>query len=256
VALLFIGIFADQARHFIRWWNAPIHTIAQANADLPHVLGPNAIVTGEWSAPLTQMAESPVGLTHFFSLQESKDFFAARPITHVIVEDKQDGAFFKDFPELAQGASKVTNYTVRNLRIGVWRVAESGGNSQAQSYALSFYERLRLEPALRPLDSIVMDLSRRVADSANHYSGWAFAADLLRRTDRKAETVEAYDRALSFYPDDFVMLAQAGDFSWEMYRTDGGPPERDRAVGYWQRALRVTPNNPQILERLRQAARS
>jgi hypothetical protein len=256
VALLFIGIFADQGRHFIRWWKAPVHTIAQANADLPGILGPNAIVTGEWSAPLTQLTESPIGLTHFFSLQEEKDFFAVKPITHVIVEDKQDGAFFKDFPQLAQGAAKVTNYTIRNLRIGVWRVAEFGANPQAQTYVPSFFERLRQEPAHRPLDSIVIDLSQRVADSANNYSGWAFAADLLRRTDRRAEAVEAYSKALSFYPDDFVLLAQAGDFSWEIYRTDGGPPERDRAVEYWQRALRVTPNNPQILERLRQVARS
>lgn len=256
VALLFVGVLADQGRHFVRWWNSPVHTIEQANADLPRVLGPNAVVTGEWSAPLTQLAESPIGLTHFFSLQESKDFFAVRPITHVIVEDKQDGAFFKDFPQLSQSASKVTNYTVRNLRIGVWRVAESGGNAKAQTYVPSFFERLRQEPAHRPLDSIVMDLAQRVADSANHYSGWAFAADLLRRTDRKSEAVDAYSKALAFYPDDFVLLAQAGDFSWEIYRTDGGPPERDRAVEYWQRALRVTPNNPQILERLRQAARS
>jgi 4-amino-4-deoxy-L-arabinose transferase-like glycosyltransferase len=256
VAIFFVGVVAEQGRHFIRWWNSPVHTIAQANADLPRILGPNAVVTGEWSAPLTQLAESPIGLTHFFSLQESKDFFAVKPITHVIVEDKQDGAFFKDFPELARRAFKVTNYTVGNLRIGVWRVSEVGGNAQAQSYQPTFIERLRMEPASRPLDSVLSDLLQRVADSADNYSGWAFAADLYHRADRKDEAATAYTKALEFYPDDFVILAQAGDLSWELYRTVGGPADRDRAVTLWQRALRVTPNNPQILERLRQVARS
>ncbi len=259
VAVLLIGVLAEQGRHFVRWWNSPVHTLEYANADLPRVLGPNAVVTGEWSAPLTQLAESPIGLTHFFSLQESKEFFAAKPITHVIVEDKQDGAFFKDFPQLAQSALKVTDYTIRNLRIGVWRVAESGGNEQAKTYQPTFLERLRLEPASRPLDSILADLTQRVSDSANFYSGWAFAADLYRRVDRKAEraqAVNAYAKALEFYPDDFVLLGQAGDLSWEIYRTEGGPAERDRAVDLWKRALRVTPNNPQILERLRQASRT
>jgi hypothetical protein len=256
VAVLLIGVLAEQGRHFARWWNSPVHTLEYANADLPRVLGPNAVVTGEWSAPLTQLAESPISLTHFFSLKESQDFFSAKPITHVIVEDKQDGAFFKDFPQLSQSAAKVTSYTIRNLRIGVWRVAESGGNEQAKMYQPSFLERLRLEPATRPLESILADLTQRVSDSANYYSGWAFAADLYRRADRKPEAVTAYAKALEFYPDDFVLLGQAGDLSWEIYRTDGGPAERDRAVELWNRALRVTPNNPQILERLRQAARS
>ncbi len=256
VAVLLVGVLVEQGRHFIRWWNSPVHTLEYANADLPRVLGPDAVVTGEWSAPLTQLAQSPIGLTHFFSLKESADFFSAKPITHVIVEDKPDGAFFKDFPQLSQSAAKVTNYTIRNLRIGVWRVAESGGNEQAKLYQPSFLERLRLEPATRPLESILVDLNQRVSDSANYYSGWAFAADLYRRADRKPEAVRAYSKALEFYPDDFVLLGQAGDLSWEIYRTDGGPAERDRAVELWQRALRVTPNNPQILERLRQAARS
>jgi len=256
VVVLLIGVLAEQGRHFVRWWNSPVHTLEYANADLPRVLGPNAVVTGEWSAPLTQLAESPVGLTHFFSLKESQDFFSAKPITHVIVEDKQDGAFFKDFPQLAQSAAKVTSYTIRNLRIGVWRVAESGGNEQAKTYQLTFLERLRMEPATRPMESFLTDLTQRIADSANFYSGWAFAADLYRRSDRKAEAVNAYSKALEFYPDDFVLLGQAGDLSWELYRTDGGPAERDRAVDLWNRALRVTPNNPQVLERLRQAARS
>lgn len=256
VALLLLGVTVDQGRYFVRWWNSPVHTIAQANEDLPRILGPNAIVTGEWSAPITQLAESPIGLIHFFSLQEPKDFFASKPITHVIVEDKPDGPFFKDFPQLAQSAPKVTNYTVRNLRIGVWRVAESGGNAQAATYQPSFLERLRSEPSKRPLDSLLADLTERVADSANNYSGWAFAADLFRRADRNADAMNAYSKALEFYSDDFILLVQAGDLYWELYRTQGGPPERDRAVELWQRALRVTPNNPQILERLRQAVRS
>lgn len=256
VAVLLIGVLAEQGRHFVRWWNSPVHTLEYANADLPRILGPNAVVTGEWSAPLTQLAESPIGLTHFFSLKESQDFFSAKPITHVIVEDKPDGAFFKDFPQLAQSAAKVTSYTIRNLRIGVWRVAESGGNEQAKAYAPTFFERLRMEPASRPMESVLADLTQRIADSANFYSGWAYAADLYRRSDRKAEAVNAYSKALEFYPDDFVLLGQAGDLSWELYRTDGGPAERDRAIDLWNRALRVTPNNPQILERLRQAARS
>ncbi len=256
VAVLFVAILVEQGRHFVRWWNSPAHTIEHANEDLPRVLGPNAVVTGEWSAPLTQLAESPIGLIHFFSLQEPKDFFVVKPITHVIVEDKQDGAFFKDFPDLAQKSPKITNYTVRNLRIGVWRVAESGGNAQAGGYEPSFLERLRQEPANRPLDSVLDNLTLRVADSANYYSGWAYAADIFRRADRKDEAVNAYAKALEFYPDDFILLAQAGDLAWEMYRTSGGPPERDRAIDYWQRALRITPNNAQIIDRLRQAGRS
>ncbi|MBI3873242.1 MAG: glycosyltransferase family 39 protein [candidate division Zixibacteria bacterium] len=256
VALVLLASLVDQSRHFVSWWSHPQHSLEAADRDLAATLGPGAVATGEWACPLTQRRDSPGCFNHFFALEEPKDFFAIRPITHVITEDKPDAPFFKDFPELAHKAERVTTYTIRNLRIVVLRVSESGGSPKAAEYKPTFLERLRDELHTRPMDSLLMGLSRRVADSADTYSGWSLAAEVYHKVDSVDEAIDCYRRALAHDPDDFVLLAQAGDITWERYRTVGGPADREEAVGYWKRALEISPGNKQLTERLAQAGRS
>jgi ABC-type nickel/cobalt efflux system permease component RcnA len=255
VAAFAVLIVAEQGRHFVRWWSEKSYALQEANDDLRRILSTGAVTNGEWGPPLCQRGDSPLSLTHFFSVAEPKTYFADNPITHVIVEDKPDGPWFKDFPDLSRGAAKITTYTIGHLRIGVWRVAEIGGNPRAEAYAPSFLERLHAEVGKQPMDSLLSGLTQRVADSANSYSGWAFAADLLHRANRDDEALDACRHALAFYPDDFVLLAQAGDLSWEKYRTVGGPQDRDEAVRYWTRAGELSPGNPGLADRLHQAGK-
>ena len=252
-ALLLVAVLVTQGARFVSWWSNAQTTIASANQDLAAVLGPDAVVTGEWSPALTQLRDSPKALNQFFSLEEAADFFARHPVTHVAVEDKADAPFFKKFPQIAQAAERVTTYTIRNLRIAVLRVADVGGNAEAARYRPSFLERLRGEMKQRPLDSLLAGLSRRVADSANNFSGWSFAADLYRRADHLDEAIYAGKRALAFSPDDFVLQVQTGDALWERYRTVGGPADRDEATTCWRRALTLSPGNPYVMERLTNA---
>jgi cytochrome c-type biogenesis protein CcmH/NrfG len=250
IAVVLLGSLAEQGRHFVAWWAHPQTTLSSANRDLAAILGPGAVVTGELAPALTQRRDSPRSLNRFFALKEKASFFADRPITHVVAEDKADAAFFKAYPRIAEAAERVTTYTIRNLRIAVLRVAQTGGNAQAATYQLSFLERLRGELGRRPLDSLLAGLTQRIADSADHFSGWFFAADLYHRANRVDEAIYAYERALAFYPDDFVLLGQIGEVYWQRYSTVGGPADKQKAVESWSRALDLLPGNRYLTERL------
>ncbi|MEW5701729.1 MAG: hypothetical protein AB1792_05830 [Candidatus Zixiibacteriota bacterium] len=253
IAVILLVSLVGQGRRFVRWWAHPQTTIASANRDLSVILGPGAVVTGEMAPALTQRRDSPKSLNHFFVLKESERFFAERPITHVVVEDKSDAPFFKEYPQIAQAAERVTTYTVRNLRYAVLRVAEIGGNPEASSYRPSFFERLRGSLGQQPLDTLLKELTQRVADSADNFSGWWFAGDLYHRANRPDQAIYAYERALAFYPDDFVLLGQTGEVYWQRYSTVGGPLDKSRAVDYWSRALRLVPGNKYLIDRLTMA---
>ena len=86
IAVFVVVIVADQGRHFVRWWSERSYSIQEANDDLRRILGPGAVTTGEWAPPLTQMGDSPLSLTHFFSLAEAKTFFADNPIGLAIAQ--------------------------------------------------------------------------------------------------------------------------------------------------------------------------
>lgn len=250
LALLLLVGLVNQGRHFIDWWSRRQYTIAAANADLIRIVGPGAVLTGSWATPLCQREDSPVSLTHFFSLEESEDFFSRYPITHVVVEDKRDGPFFKDYPDLARSAQRVTEYTIRDLGIVVLRISDAVDNPIARRYQPTPFERLRLDIRGLPLDSMLAVIAPRVADSVDTYSGWRFLGDAYNRLDSLDAALDAYQRALRYNPDDFVLLAQAGDVSWNKYRTIGGPVDRDAAADFWRRALTLNPGNPHLIQRL------
>ncbi|HUU45438.1 MAG TPA: tetratricopeptide repeat protein [Acidobacteriota bacterium] len=250
VALLLVIALVEQGRHFLRWWGHRQYTIAAANADLTRVVGPGAVLTGSWATPLAQQEDSPTSLTHFFSLEESEDFFSRYPITHVVVEDKRDGPFFQDYPDLARTAERVTTYTIRDLRVVVLRIAHAVENPEARRYVLTPFERLRLDIRGLEPDTMPAVIAPLVADSADTYSGWRLLGDAYNRIDSLDAALKAYQRALTHNPDDFVLLAQAGDVSWNKYRTIGGPVDRDAAAELWRRALTLNPGNPHLIQRL------
>jgi tetratricopeptide (TPR) repeat protein len=241
---------ADQSRHFIEWWSKASYTIQSSSDDLAEVLGPNAVITGSFAPPLRQ-GEDPIRcLVHMFSLQEVDRFFQRFPITHVIVEDKADEPFIREFNELAWTADIVTVYTVGELSIVVLRVAELTDNPVADAYIRSPFERMQQRLRTLPQDSLFAYVSRFVADSASHYSGWAFLGDLYARVDSVDAALASYARAIEYAPDDFVLLAQYGSVSWQKYRTDGGPQDRERAIRLLRRAHELSPGNTLVRQLL------
>jgi|GEM_PF-1750799 len=243
----------DQSRYFAQWWKRPSYAIQAIGEDLAKVVGPGAAITGGW-APTLRQGDAPIRcLVHMFALQEPEGFFERMPITHVVIEDKLDSAFPDEYPDLAFNSEVVAVYSVRDLRIIVLRVAGLTGNPEADAYQLTPFERMKHNLPSVPQDSLFLHVSRFVADSASHYTGWAYLADLYARVDSIDAALNAYEHALEFAPDDYVLLAEYGHTSWLKYRTDGGPPDRERAVRLFHRALDHSPNNTLIHQWLQQA---
>lgn len=258
ILLLLLFPLINQGRRFVAWWSRASYTVVSANRDLASLVGPGAVVTGPLAAALTQEAGSPVSLTHHFSLSTPTDFFSRFPITHVVVEAKPDQPFFTKFPEIAASAQHVTTYRIRNLTFNIWRIAHAVGNPKARAYQLTSLERHIRDAIDLPEDSLGSLLSYPVADSADSYTGWMFRADVHVRWDSLNAAISASGRALEHYPDDLVLLVRTGDLTWQKYRTSGGGERQDRedAIALWRRALRLSPGNAQLVERIRTAERS
>jgi len=180
------------------------------------------------------------------------DFFKKYPVTHVAVVDVPDESFLKDYKNISSQAERVTSYSVRNLPVTIFRVAEVGGNPRAGQYKLSAFEQLKSRIRGASMDSVLVTMPRWVEDSANCFSGWRWLGDLFARYGDPDKALDAYQRASGFFPDDYLLLAQMGDTAWEIYRKGAGTDMLQRAIDLWSRALRLNPRNPILAERLAQ----
>lgn len=250
VVLALLASLAIQSRHFVNWWPVAQHSIEEANRDLKAILGPNAIVTGGYGTALTQTDAIGNFPAMFGVSTPDLGFFGRFPVTHVIDVDQPNQPFFKNYPEIAGNSARVTTYTIRNMGISVFRVAQAGGNPRAAEYPLTPFERKRMELPTAPTDTALYQLAAWIADSADHFSGWRWLGDALYRRGDLTQALEAYTRAAGHFPSDFYLWAQIGDVSWELFRT-GSPSEyKERAAGAWRRAAQFNPRNPQLMDRL------
>jgi tetratricopeptide (TPR) repeat protein len=252
-AAALVVFLVNQARHFVDWWSAPQHSLEYANADLQEILSDDAVLTGGYGTPLAQGAELENFPAMFGVSEVDRKFFQKFPVTHVAEVDDQNQSFVKNYPNIANNAERVATYTIRNLPVTVFRVAELGGNTTAMQYPLSAFESFRQRVAGDSLDALLRYLPDWIADSGNHFTGWRWLGDTYTRANRLDEAIDAYEHAASFYPDDFFLWAQIGDVSWQYYRTGGDSQFGDRAVEAWSHALALNPENPQLLARLSRA---
>jgi hypothetical protein len=252
VVVILLGTLVDQGRHFVRWWSDRQYALVSANRDLEQALGEGAILTGGYGTALTQTGFHGNFPAMFGVAHADPDFFKKFPVTHVAIVDVADEPFFRDYKSIAQAAERVTTYSVRNLPITVFRVAELGGNSRAGGYRPSAFEQLQLRIRGRSMDSVLAAAPGWIKDSANCFSGWRWLGDLFARYGENDQALDAYQQAAGFFPDDYLLWAQMGDMAWEIYRKGAGSDMLQRAIDAWSQAQHLNPRNPKLAERLAQ----
>lgn len=244
---------ADQGRYFVKWWSQAQYSIAAANDDLRKVLGEEAVLTGSYATALTQTGRLHNFPAMFGVAQPDPEFFKKFPVTHVAIVEPSDDPFFSDYKQIAGQADRVAQYTIRNLPITVFRVAELGGNPRASTYQPSPFERLKSDVNSHPGDTLLSYASRWVADSGNCYTAWRWLGDILSRRGQLENALDAYRHATVFFNDDYVLWARFGDVAWEMFRKGAGRDMRQQAVDAWRHAQKLSPGNSKLAERLAQA---
>jgi tetratricopeptide (TPR) repeat protein len=181
------------------------------------------------------------------------EFFSKYPVTHAAEVDQPDLQFYENYPEVVENSARVTTYFIRNLPITIFRVAEAGGNPQAGEYELSSFEHMRARCEGLDRDSVLLFLPGWIADSADYYSGWRWLGDVYYRHGTLDSALNCYQRAVDDMAGDFSLWALIGDLSWEIFRGGASGEYRQQAIAAWTRAMELSPNNPQLAQRLSRA---
>jgi hypothetical protein len=246
-------MLVNQGRYFERWWSVRQHTLEDANRDLELIVGEGAILTGGYGTALTQHRRIGNFPAMFGVSKPDYDFFRKYPVTHVAEVDLQDQRFFRDYPDIAEGAQRVTTYVIRNLPIAIYRVSAVGENAEASTYNPSSFERMRSYCGGLPRDTVLSFLPEWIADSADCYSGWYWLGDVYYSSGRLGEALDAFQRAARTASDNYLLWALIAEVSWQIFRTGSSGEYRQLAIDAWTRAMQLNPKDPRLAAGLAKA---
>jgi hypothetical protein len=216
------------------------YTIAEANADLPQILGKNAVVSGPYGPALT--VESDLGtVIHFFDEARKKgDIFSSFPITHIATDSSNWQLAVQQYPFLGT-LKPVAVYWIRDYQVSIYRTAADSKDPRAQAYVPTAYERAVDYYHRGSIDSaLALVNSHSVLLQQSKSAGLLYSRLLIQ--------TRAYDKAAGLlmtladrYPTDFNVLIECGHFLQQVALATNNQPLLVRAQHYYERATIVNP---------------
>ncbi|RKX28486.1 MAG: hypothetical protein DRP47_04235 [Candidatus Zixiibacteriota bacterium] len=214
------------------------YNIAEANADLASILGPEAVVSGPYGPALT-IDNDLRSFIHLFQVAKVDErLFIDNPITHLAMDISNYTEAVRQYP-LLKDLPRVNTYWIRDTEVGLFRISHLFGNPDASSYQLSKYEQAVECLQTQRYDS-ALALAAEVyqAHPESKSAGLLYGSMLLET----GKTQIGYHTLVSLaekFPTDFYIQLQCGRFLQMLAYKSGDQSLSNTAQGYYARAVKV-----------------
>ncbi|MEW5994753.1 MAG: hypothetical protein AB1744_10200 [Candidatus Zixiibacteriota bacterium] len=212
--------------------------IAEANADLPRILNPGAVVSGPYGPALT-VNNQLRSFIHFFMVAEvDSTLFDRQPVTHLAVDESNWREAVKNYPRLRQ-LQPLGHYWIRDVQVTLYRVNHLFSNPEARAYQLTEYEQ-----AVSYLQSGRHDSALAMAQMFHDRHprsklGGLLLSDLLWRNGRYDQSYRILSSLASLYPTDFNVQLLLGRLLLAAAEQNNDPGLHHLAQTYFKRAVDV-----------------
>ena len=228
------------------------YSLLTSSKDLGQILGEGAVISGPYSQALVMENDLKLVLRMFHAGDDDPDFFLKHPITHVALEAEggQRNQAFTDYPEVMRNATPVTNYHLRNFPVQILRVAESSGNPRTKNYRLSDFEKAKLLIQEDQVDSAIVMLDQFVSWHPQSLSGYLTLAEIYYDRQDYEKAASYLERASRSDPTNSFVHELLGAVYADQYDQKRGYNYLLLAIGEWEKALKLHPQNIRLLTQL------
>jgi tetratricopeptide (TPR) repeat protein len=248
---LILVAFVVNGWQYVSWASSPTYSLNRSSLDLGKLLSPEAVISGPYG-PALVWDNRLRDLIHMFGVtQPDPRLFMTYPITHLALErgGNRDRAF-KDYPEVMNQSPVVATYWLRNIPVDIYRIAEHTGNSRAEAYPLSDFEKAKLLLDQGNDDSALVMLEQFVSRNPDNYSGYVALAEMYFNLNDFEKSSQALERAIAFNPTDFLTRQQLGTVYLNLGQQTKQDSYRLLAIDQWERSLKLFPQNTKLAARL------
>ncbi|MGB7061945.1 MAG: tetratricopeptide repeat protein [Candidatus Zixiibacteriota bacterium] len=228
------------------------HSLLNSSKDLGQILGEGAVISGPYSQTLVMETELKWVPRMFHAGDDDPDFFLRHPITHLAFEAEggQREQAFTDYPEVMRNAKAVTTYHLRNFPVQILRVAESSGNSDTKNYKLSDFEKAKLLIQEDQIDSAMVMLDQFVSWYPQNLSALLTLAEIYYDRQDYEKAVSYLERASRSDPTNSFVHELLGAVYADQYDQKRGYDYLLLAIGEWEKALKLHPQNIRLIAQL------
>ncbi len=251
LAAAIIGVCIIQVPMIADWWEHSQTAMTSASRDLQDLLGEDVVLTGSYATGITLENQHKNVVYMFGVTTVHHTLFDEYPITHLaVIDDKEQGRVFQDYPQIAGRARRVTSYMIGNRPVGIFRVAENSRNSQARSYEPTAWEEAMRCYDQRKEDSMMLYFDQFMASYPENFSANRFLGRFFMRDSTYDSAIVYFGRATETYPDDFAVRYNYGHCAAMLFQQTGNPADWNTAREQFAEVLRLRPNDPALRAQL------
>jgi 4-amino-4-deoxy-L-arabinose transferase-like glycosyltransferase len=246
-------VFLVNGGQFLAFAQNVQYSFLRASQDLGLTLGSEALISGPYAQTLTMDNKLKLMLRMFAGWPEDPDLFRKFPLTHLALEAKggQREQASKDYPGVMKNAKLITTYHLRNFQVQILRVAESSGNPESKNYRLSDFEKAKSLIEEGQIDSAEVMLNQFVSRYPRNLSGCVALAEIYYGRKDFEKSALFLEKARKFDPTSSFIHQLLGVVYVNLYDQKGNGTHRLLAIEEWEEALRLLPQNTELLARLK-----
>ena len=212
--------------------------IVEANADLAAILNDDAVVSGSYGPTLT-VDTKLASFIHLFQVADvDETLFDRNPITHLAVDISNIKEAIKNYPELAD-VKPVTKYWVRDVEVGLFRVAGYFDNEQARQYQPSRFEQAVSFYIDGTIDSAIVAATDVYSAHPESKSAGLLLSELYLRTQQFQNVHSLLVTLANRFPTDFNVQLQCGRFLQILSYRQQDQSLFSQSRIYYERAVKV-----------------
>jgi 4-amino-4-deoxy-L-arabinose transferase-like glycosyltransferase len=249
VSMIALSVLND-ARLYYNWLPLRTYGIRDANLDIVELLGPTAVISGQYGPSITQgsaVKNFPMFITD--PLGESERLLRQYPITHLAIPAALWRNLEKTIPRLAE-VPIIARYWLRDNIIYVVPVYDLFGNAEAQKYQPTKYEqgvRAMFTVGSTPPDVYLTDFLKEHPDNR---SAMICLYHWYAHTARLSDCAPLVKKMVSRWPTDFAVNLLAAIYYRTQSLATNNPDLMTRANEYLDRAVYYNPVNEDNLRRV------
>jgi len=248
VVLVITGVVIDGILDYTYWAKRPTFTARDNSYDLGLILSPQAVISGPYAGEMTMQNDLNT-IIHMFGVSRADpDLFKKYPITHLLLDMRNENKARDDYPEVMENAAHICTYHIGLNKVRLFRIAGHTGNGRADNYRLSIFEE-----ALDQFKTGEAAMGNRFIQQfmtvhPDNISGNLLMAEKAEKAEYMDEAEMLFKKAVEFSPTNYDLIARLAQFYKDQYEKTGEPYFKNEALVSFEKALWFAPTVKKISE--------
>jgi hypothetical protein len=244
-AVIIISIVVNIA-FFIRWLPIATFTGDTNSTDIAGIIGDKAVLTGSYSALLTQ--NNRLGnIPYFFGVTSElePELFNRYPITHLAVQENEFNIIAANYPDIARHALLIHTYYIRGIAVNIFNITRGSINGDVNVNEWTDFEKAAYYFRQDQPQRSLLYMSSFKKTMPHSIAGDCLSAFLELRVGNVERFIEEFREAIDLDPANYRLYLQLADIVIQI-----DPKYKDLAKENWRKALYYNPGDDEIERRL------